>query len=322
MAILWRPATWPDIESTLPILVKQRGDSLVGAEAAEKGWRRLYVDPFSTATVIESSSPSGEHRIVGFGASAIVSSSFADAEILHPRPDINSRVIANIVWRRPVLATRSEIACANAHRGVDVVVLCGVWLHDLLEPAEQQEVKTLLATSFVETHAGYRIRRILCETVDKPSREFVDRSIVYDCIGDFPEAERAIHLMTAVSAGAVPGSLGNVLFNFREPVLCLRDSDQELLIAAVNGATDAELATELGASMSAVKGRWRSVFAQIGNVMPGLVTDSGGDVRGSQKRHLVLAYLRRHPEELRPYDQKSKGSQDSGAAQAYSRSEE
>jgi len=168
-------------------------------------------------------------------------------------------------------------------------------------------VHTLLPSSFTEWHAGYRIRRILQETCDKPTREFLERSVVYQAIAKFPDLERILYVMTGDSVKAVPGSLGNILFNFREPMLRLRDSDQEMLWAALKGATDLELSTDLGVTVSAVKARWRSTFMRIADAMPSLISDVGNrDCRGMQKRHRVLSYVRSHPEELRPYDWQTK----------------
>jgi hypothetical protein len=247
------------------------------------------------------------HRLIGLGASVLVSPAFANAEIADPRPDINSRVIASIHSGQSVLATRNEVARANAGEGVELLVLHGSWRDQILSPAERQDVQTLLASTFVEWHAGYRIRRILYETVDDPAREFVQRSVVYRAIAQFPELGRVTHLMTRESVKDMPASLGNVLFIFREPVLRLRDSDQQLLLAALKGATDLELATELGISFSAIKARWRSTFARIAETMSDLVDDvNDHQGRGPQKRHRVLAYVRSHPEELRPYTWSSK----------------
>jgi hypothetical protein len=101
----------------------------------------------------------------------------------------------------------------------------------------------------------------------------------------------------------MPGSVGNILFSVRKPALRLRDSDQQLLLAALRGATDQELASGLGFSLSAVKARWRSAIARVEETMPDLVCDAvSHEGRGAQKRHRVLAYVRSHPEELRPFD--------------------
>lgn len=102
---------------------------------------------------------------------------------------------------------------------------------------------------------------------------------------------------------ALPGSVANPLFSTAKPVLRLRESDQELLLAALEGATDSELARQLGLTLSAIKARWRSIFEKAAKVMSELLEeDVREEIRGSQKRHRVLAYVRNHMEELRPYD--------------------
>ena len=85
-------------------------------------------------------------------------------------------------------------------------------------------------------------------------------------------------------------------------MLRLRQSDQQLLLAAQDGATDWELTAKLGLTLAGVKARWRSTFARIALVRSDLVSDEDtGKNRGLQKRHGVLAYVREHPEELTPY---------------------
>jgi len=307
MPITWRPATWNDIELTLSILARHRGDALVGAKAAIESWKRLAGDPFFASAAIESNPAFLGHRLVGFGASVFVSPAFADAEIANPGPDINSRIIESIAAGQSVLATRNQVGHANAGEGVDVVVLYGTWRDGILGPGQKRDVQTLLAKSFTEWHAGYRIRRILVETTSEPQREFAESSGVYRTIAEFPGPGRVLHLMTHDSATTTPASLGSILFSYQEPLLRLRDSDRQLLLAAVNGATDLELAAELGVTLFAVKARWRSAVARVEEAMPGLVLEVDGHKgRGAQKRHRVLAYVRNHPEELRPFDRKRK----------------
>jgi hypothetical protein len=303
MPITWRPATWNDIEPGLSIQPKYRGDALVGVTAALEAWKHLIRDRFFYSTVLESSSLPRSHRMVGFGASVLVSSEFADAELANPRPDINSRVMASIHSGRSVLATPHEVARANSGEGVNVLILCGTARHEILSPPDLQDTQTLSASGFVEVHTGYRIRRIFQETAAEPEKSFLRRSIEFRLVAEFPEDERELFLMTRESVQGLPGSLGNVLFRFREPALRLRESDQQLLMAALRGATDQELASGLGFTLSAVKARWRSTIARVEETMPDLVRDvEHREGRGAQKRHRVLAYVRSHPEELRPFD--------------------
>ncbi len=104
------------------------------------------------------------------------------------------------------------------------------------------------------------------------------------------------------SAARVPASLAPLIFSNRKPQLRLAKSDRELLAAALKGMTDHELASELGVSLSAVKARWRSIFLKFSEALPGLIEDMVSDaVRGPQKRHRILDYVRAHPEEMRPW---------------------
>ncbi len=308
MPITWRPATWDDIEPGLSIQPIYRGDALVGVKAALEAWKLLIRDRFFSSCVLESSSLPQGRRIVGFGASVLISSEFADAELARPRADINSRVIARIHAGRSVLATPLEVARANSGEGVNILVLCGTWRQQILSPSDLQQTQTLSVSSFVEQHAGYRIQRIFQEPAAEPEKGFVRRSIEFRLIADFSEAGRELFLMTRESVQGMPGSVGNVLFSIREPTLRLRDSDQQLLLAALRGATDQELASGLGFKLSAVKARWRSTIARVEETMPELVRDVvDHQGRGAQKRHRVLAYVRNHPEELRPFDWAKRG---------------
>jgi hypothetical protein len=304
LAIMRRTPSWNDIQLGLKLQERNLGAALVGTEAAIESWKILAVDPFFASVVLESVPAIQGHKLIGFGASIMVSAAFADAEITNPRPDINSRIIESIHSGRSVLATEREVAQANAGQGVDIVILYGsCWRYEILNSAEGQEAQNHLARGFTEWHAGYRMKRIFCETADAHASRYLENSIVYKVIAKFPEQQRTLFCMTRQSVEVVAGSLGNVLFSYREPVLRLGASDQELLLAASNGATDAELASDLGITLSAVKARWRSALARIEESMPDLVhDDEDREGRGQQKRHRILAYVRSHPEELRPFD--------------------
>jgi hypothetical protein len=115
---------------------------------------------------------------------------------------------------------------------------------------------------------------------------------------------RALGVVERADALAVPGSVGAMLFTYREPVLRFRNADQQLLSAALRGLTDEESARTMGLTLPAVKKRWASVFDHVARgkpeLLPGLEDGLDRQTRGPQKRHYLLAYLREHPEELRP----------------------
>jgi hypothetical protein len=118
--------------------------------------------------------------------------------------------------------------------------------------------------------------------------------------------DRALMILTSEEALAVPGNLAQPLFHYQEPVLGLHHVDQHLLQAALGDLTDEELAQKLSTHVSTVKKRWMAIFERIARVRPDFFPETSRDGndsrRGRQKRHRVLAYVREHPEELRPFD--------------------
>ncbi len=305
MTMTWRPPLWTDIEPSLLIQPTNRGDGFAGVKEALPAWKYLFNDPFFTGAVLEATPSIQGHRRIGFGSAAFVTSSFMDAEVANPRPRVTARIIAGGMAGAPVLASRNDVAQAGTDLGIDVVILYSAWRDEILSPPDRRALQTLLVSGLVDVLSGFRVRRILAETTSEAVTEFHRRSAEYRVIAEFLEVGSVIHLMTQESATALPGSVGNLIFTTAEPLLRLRESDQSLLLAALRGATDSELGIELGISPAAVKARWRSTFARVGDAMPALLGDANEhEGRGAQKRHRVLAYVRAHHEELRPYTER------------------
>jgi hypothetical protein len=233
-----------------------------------------------------------------------VSRAFAVDEIAHPRPGINDRIIASVARGQSVVLTEAEVRAANSSSGLDLVTLYGTHHPAILNAAEISEVYSLLGALFLAHHAGYRIHWMIAEAVDESERRFLADTHVWRIIENF-EVGRGLAMVTPEDALRVKGSFINPLFHYQEPVLRLRSADQELLLAARDGLTDEELSNELGMSLPAVKKRWLSLFERTidsrPDLFPGVQQGTNGPGRGRQKRHHELAYMRTHPQELRPF---------------------
>jgi hypothetical protein len=100
------------------------------------------------------------------------------------------------------------------------------------------------------------------------------------------------------------GSWTSTLFSYIPPRIYFRLSEQRLLLAALKGLTDQELADELIISLSAIKKTWRNVYERAARILPDELAGSaieGEDTkRGKEKKQHLLAYLLGHMEELRP----------------------
>jgi hypothetical protein len=228
---------------------------------------------------------------------------FMDREIRNPQPGLNSRIIAGIAAGEPVILSRAQIASGNAGEGIDFVNMYGAWREGILSSDQLAEVHALLGTSFVEHFAGYRFDRVLKEAIGKSGLALARATGTYRLIAEFKESDSALVVATRESVLTAPYSVAAKMYRYQEPVLRLRPAEQKLLAAALSGKTDAELSTELGLSIEAIKKRWMSIFARVDEFKPEILSraDADSDGRGPQKRHRVVAYIRAHPEELRPF---------------------
>jgi hypothetical protein len=296
--VRWRPATVADVPECLLIQREHMGDDLVGEAVALAVWRELIVHPASLMAVFESDQPKGT-RMIGFGATVFVQRDFANAELFSPRPGLNARIIASLHRGPSVILDRDAIARANAGDGVDVAMLYGCWLSHSLSDHELQQVHAQLSMSLAQLLAGYNARTLFGEA-QGAQVPYMRQSGAVREIATFPERDSVLNLMMASDALSRPTSVGAAMFMFDAPVLGLTTAEQALLNAALSGATDTDLARFLGVSLSAIKARWRSIFARFSERAPDYES-AERDGRGPQKRHHVLRYLRDHPEELRPF---------------------
>jgi hypothetical protein len=304
----WRPFRTPDLSHCLDTQPACLGDRIVGRRKALRVWDDLVHHPSFHATVIESERPISGHTIIGCGMGVFVSSAFVDHELMSPRPYVNSRIIAHLDSGEPVLLSREAIGAGNAGDGLDFVNLYGTWRDDILSSDQLAEVQTLLGIGFVEQMAGYRFNRVLKEAIAEDRIALARATGTYRVVAEFPESHSALAVVSRESALAAPYSAAASLYRYRAPVLRLRPAEQALLAAALTGKTDAELSAALGLSLEATKKRWLSVFARVGQFKPEILSDdrADSDARGPQKRHRVVAYVRSHPEELRPYPRDTK----------------
>lgn len=74
--------------------------------------------------------------------------------------------------------------------------------------------------------------------------------------------------------------------------------EQSLLEWTVLGLADDQIASKAHVSMDAIKKRWRSIYAKVGNVDPELLATVDS---GTAQRRELLRYLEVHLEEIRPY---------------------
>jgi len=299
----WRPITEADLAKCLELQPECLGDQIVGRSAALRIWKGLLDNPAFQANVIESERPLAGHKIVACGMGVFVTKAFADREIKRPRAGLNSRIIAALASGESVVLSRTQIGAGNAAEGIDFVNMYGTWRDGIMNADQLAEVQALLGTSFVEAFAGYRFNRVLKEAIGQSRIVLARATGTYRIVAEFQESDSALAVVTRDSIVSAPYSVAARMYRYQPPVLRLRPAEQKLLAAALDGKTDAELSAELELSIEAIKKRWMSIFDRVDEFKPEILSrgEADSDGRGPQKRHRVVAYIRTHPEELRPF---------------------
>ena len=306
--LTWRAPTASEIDVCLRAQPHALGRDIVGPMRARAAWQTLFRNRLLVARVIERSAVDMTPHVVGFGASVFVMPEFIDAEIRSPRAGLTSRIIASVAEGDRIVLDRRAIARANAGTGLEAVFIASAWW-ETATPLEFTDMLMASVGSCVDAHAGYRLRGATSEISGDQLRLVGTHTGELEVLGVFPSADRALVRFTRERISTVAGSLSNRLFQYHEPLLGCSDAQQQLLMRAVDGATDRTLAADLHLTLTAVKRRWRGIFDKVEDRAPRLFADmtSGDDgKRGPQRRHLVVTYVRNHPEELRPFDASSR----------------
>ena len=235
-------------------------------------------------------------------------------------PEITRRVING---EAPVL-TDKQVREANSSDGMNLLI----WEGCARAGYEAHgELPRYMMAAMIEVHQGYLWKEIIATHPESPDRlrhTLSTGGCLWDpiagCYTDVvcKDAEEIVGTPHVIGVtrdlersrrGNWSGSWVGALFDYHAPLLGFTRSEQRLLSAALSGATDEQLAGMLGVSTPTVKKMWVSVYNRVEESlspsMPDLCrTDISAGGRGKEKRRGLLAYLRKHSEELRPYSRK------------------
>jgi hypothetical protein len=229
-------------------------------------------------------------------------------------PELVKRTMRGI---SPVLSDE-EVRRANTSGGLNLLV----WeSFSNMKPANQSALYRLMVGVFVEVYRGFLLKEMITSQMESIERLHwaVDagafcwdpiRACYIKSLEESPdEYIRKPHLvgLTPELESSRRGSWVGAIFDYHKPRFSFSPAEQHLLLAALrtDRGTDQELARELSVSLPTIKKTWLSVYERISECEPTLIPgwrEPGGETskRGKEKRRRLLAYLRDHPEELRP----------------------
>lgn len=299
-----------EIVSSHPVVGSRYGSIIGGLQSV---WRKLLGREAFRAVVFEEAQDSRARRI-GVGVSVFVSDEFL-RELKTPPffwigPELTKRVLRG---DSPLLSDK-QVRLANRSGGLTLVpwewALHAEYLHS-------GEAVTTMIAAFVDEHRGFLLKELISNTMSLDGLEGAVRSgglfLSPDDCHHVESLNKPLHEifaspyligLTRELAMARAGTWIGSLFVHRPPQFSFRPSEQRLLLAALRGGTDDDLADTLGISLSGVKKTWRLIYERVHDHTPGLIPEQvphdSTSERGREKKQRLLAYLRDHLEELRP----------------------
>jgi len=302
-----------EVIASHPVIGPRYGSAISDLPAA---WARL-IDCEAQAMRLFTVGQGRRARVGFVGVSVFVTDAFVRELKASDRfwfgPELASRIVRG---RSPVLSDK-QLREANSGGGLNLLVWEGC-------PSPVLPVQGLRAVlpAFIEDHRGFLLKEIISSQVENVERlrwTLATGTMLWDpkrgryvdsVERDPQEILRKPHVVGITRQleleRPVGGSWVGLLFQYETPRLGLSPSEQRMLRAALGaeGGTDQELADALGVSTPTIKKLWQSVYNRVSDREPPLipgVTQTLRAERGKEKRRRLLAYMREHPEELRPY---------------------
>jgi hypothetical protein len=324
MVVRWRPMQRKDVPvcveivASHPVIGPRYGPAINNLRSA---WLRLLGYDAMTTAVFEEVNDA-RITIVGAGVGVFVRDEFI-RELKTPPlfwfgPELMKRITAG---NSPVLTDR-EVREANSGEGLNELVWETLtWT----KFAKRTDVYHLMGNAYVEIHRGFLFKEMITSQAESaerlqwavdagglywdPLRQHYAKSPPRD-LGGFVTRPHVVGITRELEF-ARPGSWVGTLFDYHPPRFGFSRSEQQLMLSALTsaGGTDRELASALNVSVPTVKKMWVSIYHRVVARDPELIPDSarletGASERGREKRRRLLAYLREHPEELRPISQR------------------
>ena len=334
MAVRYRPMRLRDIPECARIVASHpKLGPRYGTEIANLSafWRRLFANEWYFTNAVFEEGEGGSVRVLGVGLCVFVSDDFLQEAKNPPSFWFGPEITRRVTRGHSPLLTEKQVAEANSRQGLNLLVLqTGLNPEYFTRP----EATAVNATAFVEGQRGYRLKEISAqgETPEHLVAMLNFGALLFSytegCYLDSPiqnleriSVEPHLAGLTREAATRRKGSWLGSLFVYQPPRLGFSRGEQQLLFAAMGGKTDEELSDLLGVSLYTVKKVWRAVYTRVGDNLPELIPNQLSKEelpqvdRGKEKKRRLLAYLREHPEELRPISRKLLQARSGGVCQ-------
>lgn len=260
-----------------------------------------------------------------FGVTLFVSDALYDEVLADAGPSLADAVYDRLrAGASGGLLDQRAIAQANAGEGLSLISPLYVQRHWDFQHPDTQRLLPLTAAAWHLNIAGFNVRRMLSEYHGERAAQFICASgaqrvrTFEPAAGRSPLSHAPIwfeHHRERMPAPGVFDTRAQWIQRPPAPQMQLTPAQQSVAFLALQGDTDQRIAVRLQVSTDAVKKAWRAIIAEACQSIPSLqvepqerVVDSGeAAVRGTERRRIVIEFLRQHLEELRPWPRARRG---------------
>ncbi len=239
-------------------------------------------------------------RLRWFGLSAFVTPDAVSTALQMPATPFRQFLFNSVLDGGSPFLTQKQIAAANAAGDLILVVL--LCQPDVGEYTEAQGglLFRIAYESFCFAHSGFALTDFWQEVSDRKRAEVLANLglELHRTVAVENGTQNLLLKYTRQRAAANPAYAMSFIFNRLPPRFGFSVGQQQLLESALLDTSDRDFATRHRLTEDAVKKRWRGIYDRVNLAEPSLAEAEGA---GSNQRRLLLGYLRRHMEELRPY---------------------
>jgi DNA-binding CsgD family transcriptional regulator len=269
--------------------------------------------------LIEDYDATGERTVVAATLSAFVTPEFQQTYLAKPWPCLtNWLLIRCLDGGSGMFLDRSQQAQGNLGRGLDLVMLDYIQTPMDFTSPEGRRIMTVFFPFYLSIHRGYNLNSMIVEAGAAYEQMALSagfrlhRKLDLDAeppaepVPPGASTKRAVYcFQREMAADTPPSTPVSAVFTYLPPRFRFTAGEQRMLLRAIDGLTDEEIAGTLAVSRDAVKQTWRSIYDHVIQVMPDLVDRgqaAGGEgARGQEKRRRIVAYVRDNAQELRPH---------------------
>jgi hypothetical protein len=220
-------------------------------DSLESLWLKLYeTQSFASFQVFETQRLGGRSDIIGFRNSAFVTKEFEKRYLASPHAQVAAQIWRSSLAGQSPLLNRKQIASSNARSELCLVVLH--WCVRHRNPLHPQTLRllTILPSAWQLAHFGYRCRMLIAYEMFGPEAVRIMRNIGYlqhSLTDQEKHADSTVFYWDIEQHHMGQGALVAIACSLSpDPVFGFTAAEQRLLMLALDGQADRELAESLG----------------------------------------------------------------------------